>query len=245
MERTKYICLLVIVIFTYTSVRADYKSDIYRAYISNNMLQWKMIIDNMYNEKNKSNAFKLELLNYQYGYIAWCIGNKKEKDASEYIKKGSLSMDELEKSGYNLSLVNAYKSAFYGFKIGLNHYKAPVLGPKSVECAKLAIKLDANNPYGYIQYGNALYYMPSFIGGSKDAALENYLKAEKILERNKDALKNDWNYLNLQTTIARAYSEKGDQERAKAYYEKILKLEPSYLWVKDKLYPELLKKSKV
>jgi len=31
---------------------------------------------------------------------------------------------------------------------------------------------------------------------------------------------------------------------AKKYYEKILKIEPEFLWVKNELYPQLLKKIK-
>ncbi len=244
MERSKYIVIFVVLIHFITSVKAGNKEDIYKAYISNNMQQWKKVIDVMHNQPVKNNAYMLELLNYQYGYIAWCIGNKKVKEASEYIKKGDKYMEVLEKSNYKLSVVNAYKSAFYGYKIGLSKLKAPVLGPKSVECAKLSIKQDANNPFGYIQYGNALYYMPSFIGGSKDVALENYLKAEKLMDNNKDELMNDWNYLNLLTVIANVYVEKGDKHKAKSYYDKILKAEPNYLWVKNELYPQLLKENK-
>lgn len=241
MERSKYILIFILLIAVFASAKAGNRDEIYKAYISNNMQQWKKIMDAMHSQPVKSNEFMLELVNYQYGYIAWCIGNKKEKEASEYIKKGDKYMEALEASKYKLSHVNAYKSAFYGYKIGLSRLKAPVLGPKSVESAKLAIKLDIYNPYGYMQYGNALYYMPVFIGGSKKVALENYLKAEKLMERNKEDLKNNWNYLNLLTVIAKAYSEKGDKATAKAYYEKILKYEPDYLWVKNELYPQLLK----
>lgn len=241
MERSKYIVVVFVLMSVFASLKAGNKEEIYKAYISNNMQQWKKVIDAMQNQGAKSNDFMFELLNYQYGYVAWCIGNKKESEASDYIKKADKHMEALEKNNYKLSLVHSYKSAFYGYKIGLSRVKAPFLGPKSVESAKLAIKLDANNPYGYLQYGNALYYMPSFVGGSKEEGLENYLKALNLMERSQENLKNDWNYLNLLTVIAKAYTEKGDKPTAKAYYQKILKYEPDYLWVKNELYPRLLK----
>ena len=244
MERQKYFIALVLLLFIFTSINASYKSDIYKAYISNNMNVWKKTIDEMNQQKSKSHDFRIELLNYQYGYIAWCIGNKKNEIAQSYIELGETNIRILEKTGHNASLVNSYKSAFYGFRIGINLFKAPFIGPKSVECAKLAMKLDYNNPYGYIQYANSQFYMPSVFGGSKSVALDYYKKAENLMIKNQEIIKEDWNYLSLLSMIAKAYTELNDYENAKAYYEKILKIEPDFLWIKNELYPDLLKKIK-
>ncbi len=242
MERQKYFIVLLLLIFSFTFVKASNKSDIYKAYIANDMNQWKKVMDEMNQQKVKSNDFRLELLNYQYGYIAWCIDNKKKEWAKLYIQLGEANIAVLEKSGHIPSVVNSYKSAFYGYKIGLNVLKAPFIGPKSVDCAKLAIKQDDKNPYGYIQYANAQYYMPSAFGGSKQAALKYYSKAEKLMELNQNQIKEDWNYLGVLTMIAKAYTDLKDYEHAKAYCVKILNIEPDFLWVKNKLFPELLKK---
>jgi len=244
MERSKYFIIVILMILSMSSIQASYKSDIYEAYISNNMTKWKKVIDEMNLEKTKSNEFMMELLNYQYGYIAWCIGNKKEKMAKEYLALGEKNIEILEKNGYELSLVNSYKSAFYGYKIGLNKMQAPFIGPKSVECSKLAMKQDEKNHYGYIQYGNSQYYMPAVFGGSKKVAVEYYEKAKNLMEINPSQIKQDWNYLSLLTIIAQAYTELKFYKTAQSYYDKILKIEPNFLWVKNELYPELLKKIK-
>ncbi|MBP6577255.1 MAG: tetratricopeptide repeat protein, partial [Chryseobacterium sp.] len=186
----------------------------------------------------------LELINYQYGYIGWCIGNKKNNVAEQYIQLGESNIAVLEKSGYKPSWINSYKSAFYGYKIGLNKLKAPFIGPKSVECAELSMKQDAENPYGFIQFANSQYYMPAVFGGSKSEALKYYMKAEKIMEKNQNQIKEDWNYLSLLSMIAIAYTELNDYKNAKEYYNKILNIEPNFLWVKNELYPKLLKKMK-
>jgi len=244
MERQKYFITLVLFLFCCMSINASYKSEIYKAYISNNMNLWKKTIDEMNQQKSKSSDFRLELLNYQYGYIAWCIGNKKSEIAESYIEQGEINILILEKTGANPSLVNSYKSAFYGYRIGLNILKAPFFGHKSVECAKLAMKQDFNNPYGYIQYANSQFYMPPVFGGSKKIALDYYKKAESLMEKNQEIIKEDWNYLSLLSMIAKAYIELNDFKNAKAYYEKILKIEPDFLWVKNELLPDLLKKIK-
>jgi len=244
MVRTKYIIVWIIIFFSTGQVKASYKKEIYDAYISNNMGKWKKVIDEMDQQKIKSNEFVLELLNYEYGYIGWCIGNKKDELAEQYLTRGYKNLERLEKSAYKLSMVNAYKSAFYGYRIGLSLMKAPFIGPKSVDCAKLAIKQDEKNPFGYIQFGNAQYYMPTVFGGSKTLAIEYFRKAEKLMETNAESIKDDWNYLNIVAIIGRSYTETQQYTKAKEYFDRILKVEPNYSWVKKELYPELLKKMK-
>jgi tetratricopeptide (TPR) repeat protein len=224
------------------NLKASYKSDIYKAFITNNMALWRDVIDNMQLQKDQSNSLKLELINYQYGYIAWCIGNNKSDEAEEYLTLAEEMLGELEEAGYNPSLIYSYHSAFYGYRIGLNLFLAPFIGQKSVDYAKLAIQSDDQNPYGYIQYGNSQYYMPAVFGGSKAVALDFFLRAEKLMEQNNMQIQENWNYLNLLTIIAQAYVEVNNYSAADTYYQKILRIEPNFLWVKNELYPQLLKK---
>jgi len=243
MERSKYI-IVTLLLFSYLTASASYKSKIYNAFISNDMTSWGKVIDEMQLQKDKGNEFKLELINYQYGYIAWCIGVKNDDLAEKYLDFAEENLESLEKAGYNLSMVNAYKSAFYGYRIGLNVLKAPFLGLKSLDCAKLAIKLDAQNPFGYIQYGNAQFYMPAMFGGSKTEALEYFRKAEELMELDKEGVKEDWNYLSILTLITQSLIATNNYDEAKVYFQKLFKIEPNYLWVKNELYPQFLKKLK-
>lgn len=244
MERTKYILIISVLTLFTLEIKANYKSRIYQAYISNNLVSWKAVLDEMQARKDKSHAFTLELINYQYGYIAWNIGNKKPKEAEKYLELAENHLKTLESASYQISYINSYKSAFYGFRIGLNKLQAPFIGPKSVDCAKKAMQQDANNPYGFIQYGNSQYYMPAMFGGSKTIALEYYKKALKIMEQSPEQIRENWNYLNLLTQIALAYQELKLWTSAKVYFEKILQIEPAYQWVRDDLYPSFLKKIK-
>jgi tetratricopeptide (TPR) repeat protein len=239
MERQKYIVILILFIFSGLGAMATYKTEIYKAYISNNMNEWKKVMDRMNLETKRDNDFLLELLNYQYGYIGWCIGNKENEQAKKYLSLAEKNIEILEKQSFELSILNAYKSAFYGYRVGLNKLQAPFIGPKSVESAKKAIELDKNNPYGYIQIGNSEFYMPSVFGGSKTVALENFKKAENLMERNPEKIKNDWNYLSLLAMIVMSCKELKQYELAKDYCEKALKTEPEFLWVKLDLYPEI------
>ncbi len=244
MERTRNFIILMFLIFSGFTVSASYKTEIYNAYIENNMQQWKKVMDKMNLEIKRSNEFLFELLNYQYGYIGWCMGNKQQKQAKEYLALADKNIEILEKYNYQMSMLNAYKSAFYGYRIGLNKFQAPFIGPKSIDCAKKSIQLDENNPYGYIQIGNSEFYMPAAFGGSKKVALENFLKAEKLMLKHPENIKNDWNYLSLLAMIVMSYKELKQYEMAKYYCEKALKMEPEFLWVKIDLYPEIKKSLK-
>lgn len=243
MERQKCTLILIIAFVSLypLSLVAQYKSKIYKAYISDNMNEWKTIIDRMQQQEKKPDEFLLELVNYQYGYIGWCIRNNDKKQAKTYLKLAEENLEKLEMLSLYPSYINAYKSAFHGYTIGLNKLKAAFVGPKSIDAAKQAMKENPNNPYGYIQYANAQFYMPPIFGGSKAEAVEYYLLAQNIMEKDRSQLKNDWNYLNLLINIVESYIEMKEFDKAEEYLKHILEIEPNFNWVKNELYLNFIK----
>ncbi len=239
MEKKKNILLVLFVGFFFQLFGQTNKT-IYEAYISGNMGAWKKHMD-LY--KAYSNEQKLNLINFQYGFIAYCIDQNNENEAEKQLKKAETLLDELNKQGYKLSILNAYKSAFIGFKIGLAPHKAPFIGQKSLDFAKKSIVLDDTNYFGYVQLGNIAFYTPTLLGGSKTDAMKHYLKALELMEKNPASLKNNWNYLNLLATIINAYYEIGEYEKAKMYCIKTLEIESQFDWIKNDLYPKTLKKT--
>jgi tetratricopeptide (TPR) repeat protein len=245
MERAKHrVIVFLVMIMCCGELTASYKSEIYYAYISNKMELWKSVIDHMDTVPDKSNEFILELVNYQYGYIGYCLGYDKKSEARKYLDLAQKNIDILEERAYELSIINAYKSAFCAFKMGLNIFSVPINGFKSIEYAKSAIEKDKENYFGYIQYGNTKFYMPSSFGGSKKEGIGYYLKAREILEKDLSNTKENWNYLSLLIVIGQSYYYLNDYASAKNVYDKILILEPNFIYVKDELYPKLLKKMK-
>jgi len=241
MERAKY-RLIIIMLFASLQVSGSYKSEIYSAYVSNKMDQWKSVIDRMDAIPDKSNELLIELVNYQYGYIGYCIGFERENEAKRYLGMAQKNLDILDRNKYNPSVINAYKSAFFGFRIGLNPITAPVNGLKSIDCAKTAVKLDPQHWFGYVQHGNIQFYMPSTFGGSKKEALGHYLKARDLLEKEANSVSENWNYLSLLIVIGQTYTYLKDYDSAQKTYNYILDIEPGFTYVRDDLYPKLLKK---
>jgi tetratricopeptide (TPR) repeat protein len=242
MERKKYKLIILFLLLVSADLYADYRSEIYYAYVNNRMEQWKNVIDRMEALKGKSNDLTLELINYQYGYIGYCMGVDKKDEAKKYFDLAIKNIEILDKAGYKISVINAYKSAFYGFRIGFNKISAPFNGPKSIDHAKRALEQDSDNYLAYVQYGNAQFYMPAAFGGSKKEAMEYFLKAKAILEKNPEETKGNWNYLNVMTLIGQAYTALEDYNAARTIYESTLKFEPGFTYVRDELYPGLKKK---
>jgi tetratricopeptide (TPR) repeat protein len=205
------------------------------------MKDWKNEIDKLEITTNKSNSYKLELVNHQIGYIGWCIGMEKYEEAKKYLKLSSSHIKELKEKKFKPSYVKSYKGSIDGLKIGINNLYAILLGPGIISKAKSSIKLDNNNPYGYILLGNSKYYMWAMLGGSKDEAVHYYKIAEKIIE-NGQKTDHNWNYLSLLTMIAHANVEMGNYSEANLYYKKILQIEPNYKWIKEEIYPKFINK---
>lgn len=236
MERKNYILIsaLVIPLLLFSATPAGL---VYDAYISGNMKQWQRVLTEAQRNTRPTAVQRLERVNFQYGYIAWCIGNKKYTEAKEWIPRMEADLEQLEKSKTELSTVYAYKAAMYGYRIGVNKLQAPFLGPKSRDFAEKSIKTDPSNPLGHQQYGNIQFYTPFLFGGSKENAATHLLKALHLMETRPKQLEWNWNYLSLLTSIAELYYETGDRAKAIAYLKKTLKAEPGYQWVKNELLP--------
>lgn len=236
--------VILLLILSFQS-KASYRSEIYSAYIGNRMDLWKKVLERMDSIPYKSNDLLLELVNYQYGYIGYCLGFDRKEESKEYMTSLLENIDILEKNGINPSVINSYKSAYYGFRIALNPISAAVNGTKSLGFAKNAQKLDPDNYLAYVMLGNSEFHTPSALGGSKKEALEYFLNAKELIEKNSASLSDDWNYLSLLIVIGQTHTYLKDYVSAQKVYQGILELEPEFLYVKDDLYPKLLKKMEI
>jgi tetratricopeptide (TPR) repeat protein len=247
MESTKFtLKSLFISLFLFTLApeiysESPYKRNFYNTFINREMYKWGNIIYNMENGKPISTVDqKLELINYYYGYIGYLIGKKQYDTAGNMINKGEKLIYQVLQVSPKNSTAYAFKGSFLGFRMGISKLKTISLSRESLADINKAYDLDPQNVQALIDKGNILYYSPRFFGGDKEEALQYYLKGCRIMEKNKNTELN-WVYLNLLTTIALTYDKTDNTEEAKRICEKILRKEPDYLWVRDVLYPRLLK----
>jgi tetratricopeptide (TPR) repeat protein len=248
MERKKcfrYLTLVWFYLFITGSLPAqeDPKVTIYRAYVSDRMDEWERILTDMAGRKAILGDDQLiDLVNYYYGYVGWAIGQGMDRKAKETIDEADLLIDELLGKYPGMSDLYAYKGAFLGFRIGLNKIKAVVLGPESMKHINHAVEIGPDRPQGWIEKGNALYYMPKVFGGSKEKALEAYQQAIRLMEKDPGMISGNWMYLNVLTILGQSYEMTGHLQKAKTTYEKVLQIEPGFTYMRDELYPAFLKK---
>ena len=202
------------------------------------MSTWKTKIDSLQKEKevgHLSIASQWQLLEYQYGYIAWAISKKKtmKREADDYLEVAKVNLSDLVQLSGKTSLSNAYNAAFVAYEIGITPFKAPFIGLKCMKYGETAVKQDSTNYFALIQYGNIMNYMPKAFGGSKDKALVYYKKAREIMRKDEVLYKENWLYMNLILTIADIYKNKNDYEATKQYYLEALELEPGYKFVEE------------
>ena len=233
----------LLIVCQLANAQSDYKPIIYNAYINGNMTKWGSVIAAIEKQNPQTTDAKLELISYYYGYTAFLIGRKKNETAAKYLERGDKHIDEVLKSSPKNATAHAFKGSFIGFRIGLSKFKAIALGSESNRHVKMALEIDPQNIQGIVDNANSLYHTPKLFGGNKKEALQLFRKAMLLVEKSGNT-HNNWFYLNILTLTAQTYESLEQYSQAKAQYEKILRFEPEYKWVKNELYPALLNKMK-
>lgn len=235
------LCLIIVL----TAVEAqDYRSALYQAYLYEKMDSWKEIMVQMEEEYNQYSDARLlyDLLEAEYGYVGWLVSVKRKDEAEEVLNSAKKHMEELTELGLDNARVYSLKGAFYGFQIMLDPLKAPSLGKSSMAANEKAMSLDPHEPQVWLEKANMDYYRPKVFGGSKKRAVPSYEKAIELFESSPERIQNNWVYINCLAGLGIAYENTKKYSEAGGVYRKLLKLEPSYKWVKEELYPQFQKK---
>jgi tetratricopeptide (TPR) repeat protein len=211
------------------------------------MVSWAKIIDelNCYHEKNPSNEILFSIVQAQYGYIGYLIGAGQNRLAREYLKVAEENVDKLLQNQPQNADALAIKASLIAYNVALSPYKAPILGPRSVSLINEAYRLKNSSIQALIEKGNSLHYAPKFFGGDPEEAVSYYIKAIIAFENQNNGVGlQSWLYLNTLAQLALAYEKSKQPQRALKTYREILTIEPDFKWVKDDLYPQLLKINK-
>lgn len=237
MKRTAITGIFLFIMLAAFSQRYDRL--FYEAYRDSRMDRWLTLMEDMEKEwvSTGNRALLNDLAVAQYGYIAYLMKEKDHRAARVYIRKNEEALETLKEGKMEGAQVFSLESALYGFKVGVEKYKAMIYGPKSMEAIEKALGLDSINPFALQVRANMEFYRPPLFGGSKEGSIPWYEKAVKYYEAAPALTTGNWVYLNCLTNLAIAYEQTGRRSQAGELYRKILGLEPGFIWVRDELYP--------
>jgi tetratricopeptide (TPR) repeat protein len=224
----------------------DYRKEIYEAYLESKMDRWKEVLVEMESRYRHSPEQNLlyDICETSYGYIAWCISVKKKREAETWLDQAQDYLNTFLKMDGTNARAWALQGAFYGFRVGLEPLKAAIYGKRSYEANERALRLNPREPHAWMEKANIAFYKPAVFGGSDREAVPLYEKAVRLFETTPGRTEGSWIYLNCLAGLGIALEKTGQGSRAGEVYRKILRLEPSFRWVRDELYPEYMEKQK-
>lgn len=223
---------------TSAAAQSEYGKRIYDAYINGDMALWTKTIGGMESAPLKNNREKVELTGYYYGHTGYLIGLGEKETAKKYIEKAEKLIEEVLAEEPRNATALAYKGTFTGYRMSLNKMRTPILGPRTMKYIKAAYEADPENVQALTDMGNMFYYAPALFGGDKQEGM-SYLERAIRKTEELDMTQENWNYMNTMVILAQYRRETGSPQKALELYEKILKIEPEFKWVRDELYPEL------
>ena len=215
---------------------------IYRAYVDEKIYLWQEAVEILETDYRRTGSIvKLyDLTLARYGYIGYSLGIGNKSEGRDQISLAEADIEKLILSEEYRASAYALQAALYAYRISLSPWRAVFWGQKSMNLIQKAMETDPKNPSGWIEHGNAMFYAPSMLGGSKQEAVKSYSQAIRLLES--DMKKNHrWLYLNTLVGLAKSYHETGNTTMARITYIKALEFEPGFKWVKEKLLPGLEK----
>jgi tetratricopeptide (TPR) repeat protein len=187
------------------------------------------------NEEDKNLQYDYALT--RFGLLSSTMRDKDENLFDEYVEDTETQLDKLIKKNSSWGEPKALLSALYGLMMGYSPWKGMFLGPKSANMIEKALKQSAASPLVWRCYANSKFFTPESFGGDLTTAISAYEKTLQLYESDTVSIKKNWFYLDTMAFLGQAYVKKGDTSRAIAIYEKALKMEPDFGWIKYSLLP--------
>ena len=219
---------------------------VYEGYINNDLASWqkgqKALWERFQRDGGRSLELAYEALLAEYGMIGYCLANENCQDIADRVDNAQEKIEEVLDIHSKWSEGHAFLGGLLAMEIELSPARAIFLGPSSSKHISAATELNPNNPSGWVEMGNMKYHAPALFGGDTEEAIEYFKKAIQLFDNQPQLRKNNWLYLHAWVWLAKSYEEEEKLDLALATYKRLLAYEPRFRWVKDELYPDLLKK---
>ena len=220
---------------------AQLEEKAYIAYINSSVFMWKQLskeADFILSDNNSTPKNKIEAIKLKYGLLYSCLSNKDEETYEKHLDKTLEQIKLLVKENPGSSNLHAITAGIMSVQMGFSPMKGMTLGSQSGIHIGKAISLDSLNAAAWRQHANSKYFTPKMWGGDIQEAIKSYEFTISLFEKNNQT--KDWMYLDALAWLGIAYEKTDQIEKAKATYEKALKVEPEFTWIKNQLLPDLI-----
>lgn len=219
----------------------------YQAYLGNDpgtFQEWKKAVHHRQQELSKNPVdptLNYALLLAQFGLLNATMKTKDEDSFDEYYDATLETVEKITEVDKKWAEPYAIQSAIYGLKMGYSPMQGMILGSKSSGLIEKAKKLNNASPLVWKIYANSKFFTPEMWGGDIKEAILAYEKSIQLYEAKPDDLRFNWHYLDALAFQGQAYLKDGQRAKAISTYEKALKAEPLFFWVKNVLLPKAQK----
>ena len=226
-------------LYAQTGSTLDVTKQFYKAYTANSNPAWKIILNQLEQQTDKSENLELLLAKGYYAAAGIAMGNQDKDLAGAMLDKAATSAEYLLKRDKEDAEANALLSAVYGMKIGLSPMKGMLLGSKSASAASKGVDLAPDNAFTNYVMGSYLFYTPSMFGGDASKSITFLEKSKTIYEQENQM--ETWEYMNMMTLLGQVYYGQKQYAEAKETYETALKIAPDFGYIKMYLLPQVEK----
>lgn len=186
--------------------------------------------------KNTSKRYTLALI--QWSLLNASMRTQDETLFDEYYDVMIDNLDELLDIDNKHAEAHALQSSAYGLKISYSPIQGMFLGPKSSGIIEKAKKLNPNSALVWKIYAGSKLFTPEMWGGDVKEAIIAFETAVKLYESKPEFLPGNWQYLDALAFLGRAYLKDEQPKKAIVIYDKALKVEPEFNYVKKSLLPK-------
>lgn len=136
---------------------------------------------------------------------------------------------------------HALLASVYGRKAGLQPISGMVLGPKTSAELERARALAPTNPRVVFLEASSQYFRPRMWGGDPEAGIAGFRRAIRLFDQAPRPARGapDWGHEEALTWLGIALARQGDLSGSRSAFERALRINPDFAWVRDELLPQL------
>jgi tetratricopeptide (TPR) repeat protein len=218
------------------------KALVYQGYAREDRATWQRGVDQLQQQyqaapEDAEGLYQLALA--EYGLIGFDQAHDQSNGILTRIKQVQQRLAKLSTSGYRPAAVQAMQGGILGMQIQEEPLRAIGLGRESRRLLEGAIELDPQEPAAWIELGNLRYHAPGFFGGDMEAAVACFHKGLSLLDQAPTQRAHNWLYLHALAWLGQSYLAEDQPAQARATYQRALRHEPQFRWVKQDLLPAL------